>query len=359
MANGILYRRDGRLVYIKQPEYEELNYVKKLWSDIDTMRDVGGTFQFPEERWQSFYKKMVSPTDGKNFYCLIYTKEDTPVGEVSFHGYDSATKIARLNIKIHNSYRKLGYGEEAVRLLLEYYFYDFGGNIIMDKVDNPKGHGLLSKLGFDVVRRDANEATFRIAKNKFINLEKKEKRTVLFFTHENMDLLSFSIAFDLFKRVNVFLGEELFDIKLFGLKEGKLKLNEFVEINNLYWLEQVSEGNILFISSGNVDLTSEEKTKFKKLCDNCENIAAVESGILALAKLGLLKDMSTSIENKYCDELRGIDSKILIKKDNVIDNGRIITCNNIFSTEKLIFDLLKKFIGGTKCDEFIKSIRGE
>lgn len=359
VKNGILYRRDGRLVYIKQPEYKELSYVKKLWADINTMRDVGGTFQFPEDKWETFYKKMVTPTDGKNFYCLIYSKEDVPVGEVSFHGYDSATKIARLNVKVHDLYRNHGYGEEAVRLLLEYYFYNFGGNIMMDKVDNEKGQGLLSKLGFDITRRDLNEITFKMTRDKFLNLEKRDKKTVLLFTHQKMDLMSFSIALSLFEKMNNYLGEEQFKIKLFGIKEGKFKLNNFIEINNEYGLQNVKEGNILFIPSADIELGAKEQEGFKILCDNCETIAAVECGVLLLAKLGLLKDISTSIDQKYYHNLKSIDSKILLKKDNIIDNGRIITCSNVFSTERLIIDLFKKFIGGSKCSEFVAKIKGE
>ena len=65
-----LYRRNGKKVYIKQPEYNELKFVQELWGDKDTMKDIGGVFNFSENKWEMFYKKMVAPTDGKNFYCL-------------------------------------------------------------------------------------------------------------------------------------------------------------------------------------------------------------------------------------------------------------------------------------------------
>jgi len=67
------------------------------------MGELGKTYSFPKEKWDMFYRKMVQPTDGKNFYCLIYSLDDKAIGEVSFHGYNSATKVARINIKIQHT----------------------------------------------------------------------------------------------------------------------------------------------------------------------------------------------------------------------------------------------------------------
>jgi hypothetical protein len=82
------FKRKGNLVCLRQPDFNELDYVAKLWSDDETMRDVGGVISFPLERREAWYKRMVNPTDGKNFYCLIYTLDDIPVGEVSFHRFN-------------------------------------------------------------------------------------------------------------------------------------------------------------------------------------------------------------------------------------------------------------------------------
>ncbi|MDZ4957396.1 GNAT family N-acetyltransferase, partial [Clostridium perfringens] len=121
----------------------------ELWGDKENMIEVGGTYSFPRTKCEMFYKKMVQPTDGKNFYCLIYTIEDKKIGEVSFHGYNSATKVARVNVKIHHRYRGNGYGEEALRLLLEYYFLEFGGEAIIDTVKTNEAKKLLKKIGFE------------------------------------------------------------------------------------------------------------------------------------------------------------------------------------------------------------------
>ena len=88
-----LYMREGKRIYIKQPILEELEFVASLWSDEETMKDIGGIFSFPRSKWEGFYKKMVYPSDGKNFYCLVYLNDGSPIGEVSFHGYDSSPII--------------------------------------------------------------------------------------------------------------------------------------------------------------------------------------------------------------------------------------------------------------------------
>ena len=173
-----LYRRNGKLIYIKMPEFNELAFVRELWGKKENMGEFGDVYSFPKEKWEMFYRKMVSPTDGKNFYCLIYDLNDKPIGEVSFHGYNSATKVARINIKIHYEHRKKGYGEEALRLLLEYYFYEFGGQSIIDSVKSDEGKSLLKKIGFEELNSVRNQRTYKLTKEKFLSRKINSKVTV-------------------------------------------------------------------------------------------------------------------------------------------------------------------------------------
>ncbi|GAA0115503.1 GNAT family N-acetyltransferase [Clostridium senegalense] len=157
----------GNLVYIRKPDFEEIDYIKKLWSDEDTMRDVGGAIHYSEYKWENWYKRMVDPGNGKNFYCLIYNMENTPVGEVSFHGYDRNTKTADLNVKVENKYRGNNYGNEAVMLLLEYYFNSYGGEVIFDTVANENGIEALKTWKFEVLEEKGKEVLFRMTKENF------------------------------------------------------------------------------------------------------------------------------------------------------------------------------------------------
>jgi 8-oxo-dGTP pyrophosphatase MutT (NUDIX family)/RimJ/RimL family protein N-acetyltransferase len=164
------FRKDGNLVYIKKPDFDELDYVEELWADEETMIDVGGCIVFPMERRNEWYKRMVNPTDDRNFYCLIYTKSGMPVGEVSFHRFDEVERKADFNIKIQNKFRGKGYGKEAMHLLLSYYFYDYSGQVIYDHVANEKGQKALRNFGFDIVSRSDNEILFSLTRDRFISL---------------------------------------------------------------------------------------------------------------------------------------------------------------------------------------------
>jgi len=165
------YRIDGNLIYIKQPDFDELDYVSELWSDEKTMKDVGGVIFFPKEKREAWYRKMVDPSDGKNFYCLIYTLDDVPVGEVSFHRFDSEKRKADLNIKIQSKYRNKGYAKEAMQLLLTYYFHGFGGEVIYDNVINENGQKALQSFGFDISSKSDIEILFKMTKERFMDLQ--------------------------------------------------------------------------------------------------------------------------------------------------------------------------------------------
>lgn len=113
---------------------------------------------------------MVKPGDGKNFYCLIYTKENEPVGEVSFHRFDEKKKSAELNIKVQYKFRGKGYAKEALRLLLDYYFNEYGGQVITDDVTNANGQEALKKFGFEIISKSEDRIVFKMTKERFINL---------------------------------------------------------------------------------------------------------------------------------------------------------------------------------------------
>lgn len=161
------FKKCGNLVYIKKPEFEELNYVAELWSDSETMTDVGGVVPFSVEKRKAWYEKMVNPTDGKNFYCLIYTLDNVPVGEVSFHRFDKVEGKADFNVKVQSKYRSKGYAKEAIQLLLGYYFYDFGGQVIYDDVKNEKGQKALRNFGFHIVSNTDSQILFMMTKDRF------------------------------------------------------------------------------------------------------------------------------------------------------------------------------------------------
>lgn len=45
--NGLI-KKLGDRIYLREPSFEELDYVKKLWADEKTMAEVGGPFKLKD-----------------------------------------------------------------------------------------------------------------------------------------------------------------------------------------------------------------------------------------------------------------------------------------------------------------------
>ena len=156
-------------IFLKQPKMDELDYVAWLWSDENTMESVGGPRILTVEQRADWYKRMVIPGDGQNFYCLIYTNENEKVGEVSFHQFNEAAGTAHLNVKIAGQHRGKGYGRQAVLLILDYYFNMFGGRRMLDNVniENDAAQILLEKCGFEKLEENNEAILFSLSKDRF------------------------------------------------------------------------------------------------------------------------------------------------------------------------------------------------
>lgn len=350
-----LYRRNGKKVYIKQPEYNELTFVKDLWGHKETMKDIGGVFNFTEEKWDMFYKKMVSPTDGKNFYCLVYTNDDKAVGEVSFHGYDSATKIARFNVKIHYDYRNNGYAEEAVRLLLEYYFVEFGGDMLMDKISTAEGERVAQKIGFEEVRKFGNNITVRINKEEFLNFDKSTNTNIGILMINNMNMLEYTMAEDLFSKANSIVGRNLFNV--YGIEidnDINISKNTKIHIDSL-------KGNIkpnVLIIPGQKNIMNKENDKkiisyILNHYNDCDFICAMNEGICYLAKCRELKGVLVPA-GYWIDDLEKEKRDFRIVKRNYTDNGKIMLSTNVMGNIELYLNLIKK-LGGNDLEEKLAS----
>ncbi|MGL5417119.1 MAG: GNAT family N-acetyltransferase [Clostridium sp.] len=341
-----LYRRNGKKVYIKQPEFNEMEYVSELWSDRETMEGIGGVFDFSRNKWEPFYRKMVSPSDGKNFYCLIYNNKDIPVGEVSFHGYDLVTKTARFNIKVHSKYREMGYGREAINLMLEYYFQEFGGNIMMDTIKNEKGIELAKKFNFEQMGKARDGFTFRITKENFFTSNKGAKKHVGILILEEMSVLDYSMPFELLSKANEIAKDEIFNV--YGISfvdevkmrsNAKLKIKKEIEINQ--------NPNIIIIPGG-FDSLERSKKVIDYLLQNyndCDYICALEDGINYLVKCKELNGIVVP-QGKFLEKLSNEERESLrIINKNYTDNGKIMLSKNIMGTLELCLSLIKKVCG--------------
>lgn len=166
----------GKKVLLRKPSFEELDYVKWLWADEETMKATGGPILLKEEEKKRWYEIMVSPSNGKHFYCLIFNEENKPVGEVSFHQYDKIAKTAEFNIKIAYDQRGKGYASEAAKLMLDYYFNVWNGEIMRDSIaaSNTLGQKALLHLGFEKVHSTEEICLVALTKEKFNRTYKQE-----------------------------------------------------------------------------------------------------------------------------------------------------------------------------------------
>ena len=346
------YKRSGSLIYIKRPDFEELDYTKALWNDYDTMKDIGGIYDFNERHKKTFYKKMIFPTDGKNFYCLVYKNDGTTIGEVSFHGYDSANKIARLNVKIQACYRGNGYGSEAIKLLLEYYFYEFGGEVITDRVsrENKVGEKTLKKLGFS----ETTLGSYRLKKQEFIEKRniKKIDVGIIAFNGVSLSRLGFIAEF-LHKCKKESFGSLNIEVlsKYEKVKSGigiEFRVDEILSTRKKYDM-------VIFLDGINIREQSETIKKiFKYMIDNAKSVVAMDSSIPVLLELEYLKGMSVVLPKEFREKYRTDLWHYNYVDEDFVDNGKFLLLKGIKGLMEGSLHLVEKLYGKNKLEK-IKS----
>ena len=346
------YKRCGNLVYIKKPKFEELEFTKKLWADYATMKDIGGVYELGDRHKATFFKKMISPTDGKNFYCLVYRNDGVPIGEVSFHGYDSANKIARLNVKIQAVYRGKGYGSEAIKLLLEYYFYEFSGEVIVEKANNKVAENTLIKLGF----KETTPKSYRLKKQEFTekrNISKIEIGIVA-FNGVSLSRLGF-IAECLSKCDKEKIGAVEIDVIS---KTEIVKSNIGLEFKVDEILSSRKRYDVVIFLDG-IDIIKENETTkkiFKKMIDSSKNVVVMDSAISILLELEYLKGMKVILTKEQREIYKEELWKINFVDSHYIDNGKFLLLKGAKGVMEGSMYLLEKLYGKNNTDKIKDSI---
>ncbi|QSO54226.1 GNAT family N-acetyltransferase [Alicyclobacillus curvatus] len=143
----------GTTVYLKTPaQTDVMGYIRHLWADEDSMRDVGGTHQVDEERARRWFAKWIRPGSDDRTYFLVFRREDdVPVGEACFYNLICTTGMAHYSMNIEAKFRGNGYAKEALELLLRFYFEEFGGEVMVDDIapDNIRAQQMFIKFGFE------------------------------------------------------------------------------------------------------------------------------------------------------------------------------------------------------------------
>lgn len=347
-----LYRRNGKIAYIKKPMFDELSFVKELWGNKENMGELGEAYSFPKEKWEMFYKKMVQPTDGKNFYCLVYTTDDKAIGEVSFHGYNSATKVARINIKIHHEYRRQGYAEEALRLLLEYYFLEFGGEAIIDTVKTNEAKSLLKKVGFEEINNFRKQYTYKLTKKNFLNCKINNKKRIAVLAYDDIDMMEYSIPFSIFDKVNELLKDDYLKVYSVSSKE-KIKSNSICMSIDEIISSDISNPNIVIIPGGKgAALATNDNILMnyvRERYNECDYITTFSNGIYFLDKFNDINGVAIP-ESKW-----KIEGTIEIQR-SFVDNGKLMFASNMIGIIELCIEVVKKIAGEDISKELYKEL---
>jgi RimJ/RimL family protein N-acetyltransferase len=156
-------------VRLTAPQWEEMAFVRLLWGDPETMRPVGGPHYMDEDQAKAWFERMVDPGNPENCFRLIFTDQDEPVGEISYHRFDRVSGTALFNIKVLKSEQGKGYARSAMTQFLNNFFNEVGGECMIDDVglENRIGQEVLLRFGFfrnptysDVCRLQITRAEF-------------------------------------------------------------------------------------------------------------------------------------------------------------------------------------------------------
>lgn len=150
------------IIELSTPSWDDMEYIRWLWGDEETMEPVGGPIQLTDDQALDWFQRIVDPGSPAALYRLIFNEDQQPVGEVSFHQFDPKTGTAMFNLKISSPERGKGYARAAMCIFLNSYFNEHGGHIMLDDValDNLRGQEVLLQFGF--VHDPSKEDVFRV-----------------------------------------------------------------------------------------------------------------------------------------------------------------------------------------------------
>lgn len=158
-------------VYLRPPRRDEMSFIQVLWGDPETMAPVGGPILLTDEQAARWFKAMIQPGRPTDYYCLIFKARDRPVGEISYHGLDE-TMTAEFNLKIASAERGHGYAPIAMRLFLDTFFNQRGGQRLVDEVAiaNHRGQQVLLQFGFEHDARHRDGVLLTMTREQFNRL---------------------------------------------------------------------------------------------------------------------------------------------------------------------------------------------
>ncbi|HAR85967.1 GCN5 family acetyltransferase [Clostridium sulfidigenes] len=146
---------EGKSVVIRQLELGDEEYLYKWWNDGSFMSHAAlayGTLESKTAIRNSIEKEVLNSqlyAASKRF--IICKKEDmTPIGEMSYCGWDKREQKCEFGIKIWKEEQGKGYGKDALSHFIDFMFRFLNLNKIelTSMIDNKRAHSLYRALGF-------------------------------------------------------------------------------------------------------------------------------------------------------------------------------------------------------------------
>lgn len=106
-------------VVLHKPGFDELRFRQGLLADAETMaynHAYGGTIDFPEERWESWYRRWVAEPDGRFYRYLRLEATGVFVGEAAYH-WDEELGEYVCDVIVTAEHRRRGFGAQGLELL--------------------------------------------------------------------------------------------------------------------------------------------------------------------------------------------------------------------------------------------------
>lgn len=149
-------------IELRMPTENDIPLIRWLWSDMETMKSLGGSVHLTDEQSQHWFAKVIKPGNPSDCYRLIFNEKDEPVGEISFHRLNPVSMTAELNVKIASRRQGNGYAKKAMLLFLDFFFDQVGGRIMVDDVALDNHRGQLALLGFGFEHDPQVDDVFRL-----------------------------------------------------------------------------------------------------------------------------------------------------------------------------------------------------
>lgn len=155
-------------VKIRTLELNDMDFLQKLWGDLETMIYSAGSLPIKDEDKEMMFEILSQGDDFINHYVI--EADGQLVGDMNLRDYEN-NKHVRLDFKLYKDDRKKGYGKKAFIGFLDAFFNAFEGDSIYVEIwlDEDFTYEKLQDYGFKVTEKTENSKKLTMTKEDYIN----------------------------------------------------------------------------------------------------------------------------------------------------------------------------------------------